>query len=858
MKKLMSLLLLVGATTIATAQTIKKMPKDSAVIGNKDSVLQEELKENLSDNIPVISLDDNDVATGNSQSVSSALTAGRDPFTSAASFNFGAARFKLRGYDADNFTTRINGAPLENLDNGFSPFGLWGGLNDVMRNKDVSNGLRPNTFAFGGLGSSTSIDARASKQRPQTEFGYTYANRSYRQRWSFTHSTGVSKKGWAFTISGSRRYADEGYVEGTYYNGWSYFVGIDKKIGQNRTLSLTIFGSPTEAGGQRASTSEMDSLAGSHYYNPTWGYQAGKKRNTNVTKTNQPYFIFTDEKKFNNKSTLVNAASFSFGERAASSLDWYQGNSPTPDYYRNLPSYYDEPYIVAAMGQAIQADINKRQINWQAIYDGNRGRLDTITNAYANGMLGQTVKGSRSNTILAENVTNVKKVNFSSTFNTKFGNHVAFTAGVVFQAQNDRNYKRVKDLLGGDFYVDINKFAVDLYDPTVRFPDLSKPNNVVKVGDQYSYDYNVHINKAEAFSQGVFKFKQLDFFVAGQVSNTQFWREGNTLSSIYPNSSFGKSYVNNFDNFGLKGGITYKLNGRNYFYVNGEYATKAPDFRSVYISPRTRDQEQDNVRSETITSVEGGYLMNAPFLKLRVSGYYTEFKHQMDVMSFFNDDVFAFTNYALRNIDKVNFGGELGFEARVLPHFTVTGAAAVGRYYYNSRQNATVTNDNSGAVVAQDTIYTQNFRISGTPQEAYSLGLNYRSPKYWYISLTGNYFDQMWASINPIRRTKDAVSDAVPYSAAWYDIVGQKRLPGQFTLDLFAGYSWKLPRHWLHKNSFLNFNFSIDNILDNKNLITGGGEQLRFDFAKLNVDKFPPKYYYAYGLNFAASVALRF
>ena len=111
----------------------------------------------------------------------------------------------MRGYNGDESNTFMNGTPLENLDNGFSPFGLWGGLNEVTRNRDMVISLNPSSFAFGGLGTTTNIDSRASKQRKQTQISYAFSNRLFQHRTSFTHSTGISKKGWAFTFSGSRR-----------------------------------------------------------------------------------------------------------------------------------------------------------------------------------------------------------------------------------------------------------------------------------------------------------------------------------------------------------------------------------------------------------------------------------------------------------------------------------------------------------------------------------------------------------------------------------------------------------------------------------------------------------------------------
>src|SRR5690349_14786691 len=153
-------LFLLVAISVQSQQQEKNVP-DSL---HTDSIFIYEIKETITDNLPVVSLDDNDFSDAGSQNISSLLTAGRDPFYNAASFNFSPARFRIRGYDADMFEVYMNGIPMNSLDNGLAPFALWGGLNDVMRNRDVSQGLRYNTFAFGNFGGATNIDARASKQ----------------------------------------------------------------------------------------------------------------------------------------------------------------------------------------------------------------------------------------------------------------------------------------------------------------------------------------------------------------------------------------------------------------------------------------------------------------------------------------------------------------------------------------------------------------------------------------------------------------------------------------------------------------------------------------------------------------------
>jgi hypothetical protein len=860
--KLLLLLLLFSSAAMAQKKQ-KTTAKPVVTAPVRDTSITDEVKDAMADNIAVVTIDDNDQGDGGGQNVSSVLTAGRDPFFSVMSFNFNSVRYRMRGYDGDLNTTFMNGIQMDNLDNGFTPFGLWGGLNDVMRNREVSIGLRYNTFSFGDISTSTAIDARASKQRKQTQIGYALSNRNYTHRMTFYHGTGISKKGWAFVVAGSFRGADEAYVPGTYYNGYSYYLGIDKRFGQKHLVSLSAFAAPTETGRQGSAIEEMRTITGDKYYNPTWGMQNGKKRNANVAKSNQPTIILNDEYRFNNRTTITTAISATFGDRSTSAIDWYNAPDPRPDYYRYLPSYQLGSGLQQEVLNAMRADVNKRQINWAGLYDVNRNSIATIQNA--NGIAGNNVTGRRSRYVVENRVINTKRLNFNSVFNTSVGDHVEITGGVSYQSQTNNYHKTLEDLLGGQFYVNLNQFA-ERFIPnstTANQNDLQTPNRLVYKGDRFGYDYDIHIRKASSWIQGVFKFKKFDFFAAAEVSNTQFWREGRVQTGLFPNNSFGTSPVNNFNNYGLKGGITYKLDGRNYFYVNGAMLTRAPLFDNVFISPRTRDFIQDNTTSEKIQTVEGGYVLNAPKIKIRLTGYYSRFEDGMNVLTFFHDDYRNFVNYGLTNIDKLHFGGEFGAEAKIARNITMNVAASVGRYYFNSRQEATVTLDNDASVLNKDLIFSQNYRVPGTPQNAYSFGLSYRSPKFWFVSLSANYFDNLWLDYNPIRRTFAAVEGLDINKPSDVEIrngiLNQTKLDANYTLDFFGGWSWKLPRSFgFKKATFLVFNAGVNNILNNQNIVSGGFEQLRFDYDDKNINKFPPRLFYAFGLNYFTSVTFRF
>ncbi len=846
----------VHAQVTPTTDTTQR--KDTAIVNILD---------NIQENMPTISLSDDelDADGGSNTSVSSILGASRNPFLSAVSFSFSPVRYRVRGYENAD-ATYLNGVDFTGLDNGFTPFGLWSGLTNVMRSRENSLGLEANNYAIGGIGLNSNVDMRAGSQWAQTQIGYAVSNRNYRHRILFTHGTGFNKKGWAYAMMLSPRYADEGYVDGTYYRSLSYYAAIDKKIGSKNTVSLIAFGSPTENGRQGPSTQEAMDLAGSNYYNPSWGYQNGKKRNSNVAETFQPAFMAVHEYKPNNKTRWMTTLAYTTGKRKTSAFDWNNAADPRPDYYRYLPSYYDltEPNKAERLRASMRANPNMLQVDWHGMYDANRGNILTVTDGSGN-----SVTGARSVYILQNRVNDLNRILFNTNFNTKLTDVLGLTVGANFQQQGNRYYLEAKDILGGDYWLNINQFAQRGYptDPQKWQYDVNDPNRIIKNGDRYGYDYKMTMNRGAAWAQLLFTLTRFDIFAASELSASNFYRTGMVKNGLFMDQSYGDSKKFNFLNTSSKAGVTYKLNGRNYFFVNGAYITAPPYFDNVFTSPRTRNTVQDSITSEITQSIEAGYKLMSPNVKAVLNGYYTKMKDGFDMLSFYYDEeeYRDFVNYAMSKIDKVFFGAELGLEAKLTSTLTFNGAASVGRYYYDSRQKAVVTVDNSNDRATTQTVYMKNYRVPSTPQNAYNAGLFYRSPKYWYISLSANYFDNMWIDPAEPRRTNVAYADMNPNDPKvqnfYNTLIKQERYEPQFTLDFFGGWSKRLPRKYYINNqpSYIVFNLGVNNLLNNTNIRSGGFEQARYDATTTyNPNKFPNKYYYAYGLNYYASVMFRF
>jgi hypothetical protein len=816
----------------------------------------------IQDNIPTVSLSESDFKDNASQSVSGVLSASRDAFISAASFNWGNMRFRIRGYEYENFTTLMNGVQMNDLATGQVYWGSWGGLNDVMRNRENLLGITPSTFNFGGIGGSYDLDSRASRQRKGLSASYAISNRSYFHRLMATYNTGLLKNGWAFSVSASKRWAQEGYVEGTFYDGYSFFTSIEKLIGFKHSISLTAFAAPTKTGRASPAVQEMYDLAGTNYYNPNWGYQNGEKRNASVGKSFQPVFILNHEWKINNKSSLETGASFLFGKSAVSGLDWYNAPDPRPDYYRKLPSFIDDSTMRAEAIALLSSDENARQIDWDNLYQTNRNNIRTV----ATGENNDSITGKRSLYILSDRVTDNKKWNINTVYNNSLTNNIIFTAGATYQWQNSNFYQQVNDLLGGDFWLDLNQFAErDFPDSlTSALNNLNESDIVVKEGEKYGYNYTLHNRKASGWTQFQFNFNHFDFFVSGEISHSQFWREGHTKVGLFPDNSFGNSEKQNFLNYAGKGGVTYKINGRNYIFANGTALTRAPYINDILISPRNRNQFAPKVQSSKIYSGEAGYYLRSPNVKAKTTAFFTQFNDQTQSLNFYHEEFRTQVNYTLTNVDTRHIGTELAIEAKIYKGLSATAVASIGKYYYTDRMSATITQDNTQEILLNEIIYSKNFRVTGSPQQAYNLGLSYRGKKLWFVNLNFNVYNKIYIAFNPARRTSQAVDLVAENSEQWNDIIEQeevsKKFNEKYTLDFFGGKSWKLTKERIKGkyNIFMVLNVGVNNITNNRKMISNGYEQLRFDFTDRNPEKFDSKYFYNYGTTFFINLTFRF
>lgn len=807
------------------------------------------------DLIPTITATSDDLSESMSnENISSMLASTRDIYAATAAFRLRQAGFRYRGYNNDEFTTIINGVLMNDPENGGVFWGSIGAFNDMTHNRGGNIGLSPSSYAFGGLGGSYHIDTRPGTQRPGLNIAYTATDRNYSNRLSASYSTGYLKGGWALSMAFSRRWAVAGYEPGTYFDGYGYFFAVEKKLGEKQTLTLTTYGTPTTSARAAAAVSEMQNLANDKYYNPDWGYQNGQVRSSNVNKRFQPAFMLTHEAKLSNKTNILTGVDFEFGKNRTSLIDYYNSATPDPAYYRNLPSFNSDPTQSALEASILSNNVDARQIKWDQLYAANRTQP-----------IG--ANGRQSSYVTADRVEDAQKFNLNSTINHTFNDMISITGGITYQWEKVRNYKELTDLLGGDYFVNLNNFAIQDFptNPQVLQNDVLHPNRILHIGDSYGYDYYSQIHKGSIWIQPYFRFKKVEFFVSGQLTDSYYWRTGNVENGLFPTGSLGDSKKVNMFNYAVKAGVQYKINGKNYLYLNATTKSVAPSFRNTFISPDTRNDLVPNLTSENVYSAELGYQYKSQKFKLKASLFYTQTLNEIKSYTFFHEDYRTNVNYNLSGINTRQYGVEIGAEAKIYKGFSADLIANIGKYQFADNPKATISQDNSNTILeSNQTSYLKNFYLGGSPQMSYSLGLKYTGKKNWFVELDLNYFDWMFVEVNPVRRTLQAI-DLVPYGSDQYNqIMHQEQLKGQFTMDLKGGYSWLLNRTFKklddakkRHNYYIVINATLSNLTNNQNLVTNGREQLRYDFAQKNINEFATKYRYMHGFGYFISLTFR-
>ena len=814
--------------------------------------------DNENDELFTITLSDDELNddTSGADNISGLLSASQDIFQRAAAFEFSPSFFRLRGLNTDNGNVLMNGIEMNKIFDGRPQWSNWGGMNDVLRSQELSNGLAPSPYNFGGLLGSTNINLRASNYRSGGRITYSSSNRSYTNRLMATYASGMLDGGWAYAFTLGRRWGDEGFQDGTFYDANSFFVSVEKRLNDKHSLNLVGFYTPNRRGKSSPNTQEVFDLKGITY-NEYWGWHDGEKRNSRIRRIAEPVIMLNHYWDISDKTSVNTNVAYQFGELGNSRLDYAGGANPSPAYYQDLPSYFladdDGPDFSGAY-IAQQSFQNGGQVDWNRIYDSN------LTN---------NINGDYAAYVLYEDRSDDKQFTANTILESSLNDNLTLNAAINYKRLKSRNFAEIIDMLGSNTgYLNVDSFD------QVQF-DLQNPDLVVGEGDIFRYNYNIEANVLSGFAQAQFKYNKVDFFLAGSYTATEYQREGLYQTETYANNSFGKGRKLSFGGIGAKGGFTYKFSGKHIFNINAGYITKAPSIRNTYTNSRENhaivgDITGIDITEEKITSFDVNYIFRSSSVKARLTGYYTQMQDANEISFYFADGISgvdqgtAFVQEILQGIDKSHMGIEFGMEAQVTPTIKLTGVASIGQFTYDNNPNLVLTSSDFVEGLNFGESNLKDYRIAAGPQQAASIGFEYRDPNYWWFGTTANFFSNTYIDVSPLTRTQNFYldTDGLPFNnyepELARELLRQERFDDYMVINAIGGKSWKIG------DKYISLFVSLNNIFNQK-FKSGGFEQGRSaNYQSLQEDSqnpkrvFGPKYWYGRGPTYFLNLNYRF
>ena len=761
-------------------------------------------------------------------------------------------RFRYRAFNQKYNDVYINGALMNDAESGQFRYSQVGGLNNQTRSGEYSLPFEANNFSMPSMGGANNYNFRPSAMPIGNKAALSVANRNYTLRGMYSYSSGLNDKGWAVAAALTYRWADRGYVEGTFYNSLSYFLGIEKVTG-NHSISFVTWGNPTERASQGASTDEMYWIANDRYYNPYWGYQNGKKRNSRVINDFAPTALLTWDWKINDDMKLTTSLTGKYSMYKSTKLNYNNSDNPQPDYWKVLPSSYFNVWNEDDNSYRTESawDAWNNAYNWLSLSKVNR-QIDFDRLYAANVSASQ--QGADAMYYIQAKHNNQLDFKLSSTLDMKLDDRQKLVMGMNLGTTKGMHYQTMDDMLGATQFHNINYYALGKYDinsEQVQY-DLNNPNAKVGDGDRFGYDYNILVDRAEFWTTYSATLSRMHAFVSARVGGTQMQRDGKMRNGLAKDNSYGKSGTARFLDGGGKIGLSFNLGMGNIIQLGAGYELRTPTAYTAFASPEINNDFVANLKNEKVLSAELGYSLNTSWVRANVNAYYSRIKDATEWQCFYFDNANSFSYVSLTGVEKEYYGVEYGLKFKITSAFSIQAVGTVSEAKYANDANVRYMLSTSGDY-GNDICHLKGVREASTPLLAQSLTLSY-SNKGWFIDLTGNYYDHIYLSPSVYYRYDEICEHDNDGNAIVPD---QLEGNGGFMLDASIG---KLIR--LRKGQ-LSINLTLTNILNNRDICTGGYEQSRDNLTSSGnsrgyVFSMNPKKFYAYGTNGMLNFTYRF
>ncbi len=646
---------------------------------------------------------------------------------------FGDAKTNMRGFKSENVAVMVNGIPINDMESGRVYWSNWAGLSDVASNIQTQRGLGAALLSAPSVGGTINITTRSTDAIKGGSVWYGMGNDGM-NNYGIKFSTGLMDNGWAITVLGSRKWGD-GYVQGTNFLSYNYFVNISKVINDSHQISFTAFGAPQE----HDQRSNQDGLtinewqtyakrvmngASPYRYNATYGFdRQGQRRTSQHNTYHKPQISLAHIWQIDDKSSLSTTFYFSLANGSGYSG---QGRKIGSVNYRN--------YWYGASNGIVNTTF--RNADGTFAY----GQIQEMNEASTTG----------SNMIMSKSNNSHQWYGLVSTYkNEFFDRKLKVTGGIDLRYYVGIHNNKIIDLYDGEYYIDDSSRDDVLPQNNAAAANPEWVYEKLGVGDYVYRHYTGYTQQEGAYVQGELNLldKKLNLVLSGSLNHVGYKRK----DMFYYDEAHGTTPWYSFMGGTAKFGVNYNIDRHNNVFGNVGYISRAPYFANgVFLSQATSNATNPDPLNEKVFSAEIGYNFRSKIFSAALNAYYTKWMDKTSVRSgTFYSGEHAGDRYVmnLACVDARHMGIEFNCTFIPVKWFEMTGMLSLGNYewcsnakgyFYNMQGQPIQSNgDVASGIMAEDhasgTLNQKGIKVGGSAQTTAAIGVTFRPWKGFRI-----------------------------------------------------------------------------------------------------------------------------
>ena len=752
-----------------------------------------------------------------------------DLYAEHTAFNLPYVSVKRRGLNYRDESASVGGVRLSSR--------YFGAMRLLGADEVRYGGLAAADGTTGGLGGLRLF--RFADDYPQASryAAVSFTDRNYLAgaRLSVTEPLG---RDWSGTAALDARTGRDMHVEGVFTNALTAGFRASRHLGEGHTLGFLLIVPPSVRGTRLSSVEEAFRLTGDNLYNPAWGFQDGKVRNSRVRREFVPLAAATYCVRLSPATWLDMAAGAEYGVRKYSALGWYDARTPMPDNYRYLPGYTGDRETELAWRSN---DARYTQVCWDELIARNR------------------MAGGHAVYTLEDRAERIRNLGFDALFTTAPDERLTLRYGFSYRHARTRSYKQMRDLLGADHITDIDQYLVDddTYGNLLQ-NDLRHPGRTVREGDRFGYDYALSTREATVRLSAEYRSDRLRADVALALGDAVVLRRGYYEKELFPGTqSLGRSRRMGFTPYTVKALVGWAFSPRSYLEASAAAGAAVPDAADLFYQPLYNNRTVDDPAAWRFYAAELNFTRTGERLSLRITAFAVATLDGIQSRRYYDDMAGVYSDMAVTGIGRMACGVEAAADLRLAYRWSLSLAASGGRYKYIRNPRVTVISDvDNSAVDTRAESHMGGCTLGAAPQLTACAELSYFGPRGWGFRASAGYAGLRYVEPVPLRRTARIARQGGITREMFDAFTHQERLGDAFTFDA------SLFKSFYFGHSRLTASLMLRNLLGDADTVYSGYESLRVRRIRsgdaLYFAPHATRYTYAYPRSFYLTISYKF